>query len=129
MTLCSGAFDGLHAGHVRYLQAARRLAPHERLVVAIAPDAYIEREKQRHPYWPQADRAHTVFALDCVNDVRLQTGLSVAQEILDTKPHRFVKGRDWLDKLPDDVLAACQQVGCEVVFVNTPGRHVREARR
>lgn len=129
MILASGCFDGLHAGHVRYLQAAKKVAPGHSLYVLIAPDAYIRAAKHREPYWSQADRAHTVFALDCVNQVILQTAPTAAEEIRFRQPAFFVKGPDWRDHLPADVLHACQDVGAEVVYVQTPGRHVREARR
>lgn len=129
MILASGCFDGLHAGHVRYLQQAHALDPQQALRVAIAPDAYIRATKHREPFWGQADRAQTVFALACVDDVILQSEDSVAGIIRETQPQVFVKGPDWKGRLPEDVLAACQAVEAEVVFVETPGRHTRQARR
>lgn len=128
MILCSGAFDGLHAGHVRYLQAARRLSTGETLTVAVAPDSYIRSAKKRAPYWPQADRLQTVYALGCVDAVIPQREDSVAQVIRDYRPRVFVKGPDWRGELPADVLQACQDVGTDVQIVDTVGRHVREAR-
>lgn len=119
----------MHAGHVRYLQAARRLAPSETLSVAVAPDTYIQFVKKRQPYWSQTDRLQTVFALGCVDSVIAQASDSVAQVIRDYRPRLFVKGPDWRGQLPDDVLAACQEVGTEIQFVNTSGRHVRDARK
>src|SRR2546422_8843697 len=46
--LASGAFDPLHYGHIRYIQAAAEQARAENLplVVAVAPDDYV---KRRHP--------------------------------------------------------------------------------
>lgn len=128
MVLCSGAFDGLHAGHVRYLTAAARLCPRERLYVAIAPDSYIRSAKHRAPYWSQDDRAEAVLALGVVDRVLLQTDDTPAALIRDYHPTTFAKGMDWTDRLPEEVLAACQAVGCVVRMVQTPGRHVREAR-
>ena len=128
MILCSGAFDGLHAGHIRYLQAACRKRDRHSLVVAIAPDRYIREFKHRAPYWSQADRALTVWALACVDRVIIQRASSVADVIRTEHPSYFVKGEDWRDRLPENVLAACQESGTKIVFVNAPGRHVREAR-
>jgi D-beta-D-heptose 7-phosphate kinase/D-beta-D-heptose 1-phosphate adenosyltransferase len=127
LILASGCFDGLHSGHVKYLQSAKRLAPRQHLKVAIAPDSYI-RTKGREPYWPQSDRAHTVFALDCVDAVVLQEDDSVADIIQQEKPDIFVKGPDWQGKLPEDVLKACQDVGARIEYVHTRGRHTSEAR-
>ena len=128
MILASGCFDGLHAGHVRYLQRARAIDPTQTLKVAIAPDTYIRFVKRREPFWPQADRAATVFALGCVDDVILQAEDSVAATIRAQHPRWFVKGPDWRGLLMPDILEACQAVGCEIAFTETPGRHTREAR-
>lgn len=129
MILASGCFDGLHAGHVRYLHAARDLDLNEPLKVAIAPDSYIRWVKGREPFWTQRERAATVFALKCVDDVILQEHDSVASLIRKLRPSIFVKGRDWDGLLPFDVRDACDDVEAEVVFTTTPGRHTREARR
>jgi cytidyltransferase-like protein len=128
--LASGCFDGLHAGHVRYLDAAADLksSTGEVLVVAVAPDAYIEAAKERRPYWPQADRLHTVRALDMIDAAIAQAQPSVASIIRDYRPRVFVKGPDWQGRLPEDVLLACYEVGTVIAFVDTPGRHVSEAR-
>jgi cytidyltransferase-like protein len=127
MVLCSGAFDGLHAGHVRYLAAACRLAREgEEVVVAVAPDAYITQEKKRNPRWTQADRWRTVQAVDGVHAL-VQGEPSVADTIRTKKPRLFVKGIDWAKSLPPDVLSACEDVGTLVVFVNTDATHTRDA--
>ena len=129
MVLCSGAFDGLHAGHTRYLTEASRLRPREALCVAIAPDSYIRTAKGRDPFWSQAERAATVLALGVVDRVYGHAEDSPARLIRDLKPQWFVKGTDWRDKLPADILQACQDVGCEIRYVHTPGRHTSEVRR
>ena len=131
--LCSGAFDGLHAGHVAYLKAAREVPgpgePQHALWVAVAPDAYIVQVKHRQPYWSQADRVRTIEALAVVDRVVTQRELSVARVIREMRPAYFVKGIDWTDRLPRDVQSACADVKCLMVYVDTPGRHVAEARR
>ena len=127
--LCSGGFDGVHAGHVRYLTQAARLHPREALYVAIAPDTYIRSAKGREPFWSQSERAETVLALGVVDRVFPHLDDSPAQLIRDLRPQWFVKGTDWRDKLPADILAACQAVGCEIRYVHTPGRHTSEVRR
>ena len=128
MILCSGAFDGLHAGHVRYLQAAQALCPTEALHVAIAPDDYIRSCKQREPLWTQTERAITVRVLRCVDEIILQQELTVAAVIRKYRPQRFVKGIDWRDKLTADVVQACLEVGTDIIYVNTPGTHVSQTR-
>ena len=127
MILASGAFDGLHAGHVRYLQAVANLG--RPLIVAVAPDSYITNAKQRKPYWTQRERAQVVSALACVTSVYGQGSTSVAEAIRELRPTVFVKGMDWQGKLPEDVKAACVDVGARVVFTATEATHTSEARR
>ena len=127
MILCSGCFDCLHAGHTRYLAAARALDPAALLVVAVAPDAYIEAVKGRRPYWSQVGRMQTVASLSGVDGVIAQKEPSVATLIRQLGPRWFVKGPDWRETLPSDVIAACESVGCEMVFTDTEDRHTSEA--
>ena len=128
MILASGCFDGLHAGHVAYLEAAHALCEHEEvLVVAVAPDAYIVKTKHRSACWTQAERLQTVAALTVVDATIAQSSTSVAQTIRDFRPRIFVKGSDWQDRLPEAILVACTQTGTAIAFVETPGRHTSEA--
>jgi cytidyltransferase-like protein len=127
--LCSGAFDGLHAGHRWYLRAARGLlARHEPLCVAVAPDNYIRHVKGRDPYWTQQDRVDTIIGMRDVTQTFYQDELTPAALIREHQPRLFVKGADWAGKLPQDVIDACREVYCQIVYVDTPGRHVSEAR-
>ena len=126
MILTSGGFDGLHAGHVQYLTAAKALCePDEVLCCAIAPDRYLA-TKGRPARWTQADRLRTVRALECVDAVVAHESPSIASLIRDYRPRLFVKGPDWQDRLPDDVQRACEDVGTSIAYVDTPGRHVSE---
>lgn len=112
---------------MRYLRAARELCQAgEDLVCAIAPNAYIRDAKHRAERWSQVDRAQTVQSLSIVTRATLQDGLSVSEVIYDDRPRLLVKGEDWRGRLPEDVLAACAETGCHVVYVNTPGVHVSE---
>ena len=129
MVLASGAFDGIHAGHVRYLEAAARLSKDGDVVVAVAPDAYIRRHKQREPYWTQENRLVAVAALATVTSTIEQREDTPAEEIRMLRPSAFVKGIDWERALPPDVVAACREVGCLIVYVDTEGTHTSEARR
>jgi len=120
--LASGAFDGLHAGHVAYLKAASEVSADE-LVVAIAPNLYIRNQKHREPRWQQDERAETVAAIRYVDRVVTHPELSIAETITRLRPRVVVKGIDWSGKLPMDVTAACVKVGARVVFVHTDGTH------
>ncbi len=38
-----------------------------------------------------------------------------------------MKGLDWVGKLPEDVVSACQDVKALIVYVDCPGTHTSEA--
>ena len=128
MILCSGCFDGLHAGHVRYLAAASALrVGDERLIVAVAPDVYVATVKRRVARWPVAERARVLIALRSVDEVVTHSETGAADQILALKPRLFVKGEEWAGHVPGDVLDACRDVDARLLFVHTPGRHTADA--
>jgi len=122
--LASGCFDGLSAPQVKYLEAAKRLAPREPLVVTIVPDSYIRLHKGRDPYWPQADRAVPVQALSIVDRVHVQPeGQSVPDVIRLLSPKYFVKGPEWDGALDQEHVTACDDAGTEIRFTRNFGKH------
>lgn len=120
MILASGCFDGLHAGHVAYIEEAARLCDTgEQLAVAVASDDYIHLMKGHAPKWAIDARMAVILSLSAV-DVVVAHGLSGAADAIHVvRPRVFVKGIDWEGKLPVDVQNACDEVGCEIVFVDS----------
>ena len=128
MILTSGCFDGLHAGHIRYLQAADERRNHgplfpEFLYCAVAPDSYIRSVKHREPYWSQADRIETLRALTVLSDVFAQGEEGLAPLIRVLRPRLFIKGIDWQGHLCAHIEHACEEIGCRIIFVETEARH------
>ncbi|MBI4714352.1 MAG: D-glycero-beta-D-manno-heptose 1-phosphate adenylyltransferase [Nitrospirae bacterium] len=90
----NGCFDLLHAGHVRYLQAARALG--DVLVVGVNTDASVRRIKgDSRPLVPQEERAEVLAALECVDFVILFDDPTPYRLISAVRPHVLVKGGDW----------------------------------
>jgi D-beta-D-heptose 7-phosphate kinase/D-beta-D-heptose 1-phosphate adenosyltransferase len=90
----NGAFDILHAGHVTYLEFARKQG--DALVVGLNSDASIRRYKgEKRPVNPQADRAKVLAALECVDYVVLFDEDEPAKLIAELLPDVLVKGSDW----------------------------------
>jgi len=90
----NGAFDILHAGHVTYLEFARRQG--DVLVVGLNSDASVRRYKgDRRPVNRQADRAKVLAALECVDYVVVFGEDEPATLIAELIPDVLVKGADW----------------------------------
>ena len=118
--LTSGCFDGFHAGHLHYLEgaAALRQSIRERLMVAVAPDEYLQQVKGRCR-WPVADRAQVICGLRVVDPehVLIHDPVSVASVIRELRPRLFVKGGDWRWWQAEDVIEACEAVGTAIELI------------
>ncbi len=90
----NGCFDLLHAGHVAYLEASRRLG--DLLVVGLNTDASVRRLKgPSRPIQPQADRARVLAGLACVDAVALFDEDTPLELIRTVQPDVLTKGKDY----------------------------------
>ncbi len=90
----NGCFDILHAGHVSYLEQARRSA--DCLVVGLNTDASVQGLKgPSRPINNQRDRARVLAALGCVDYVVLFDEETPLRLITTLKPDVLVKGADY----------------------------------
>lgn len=101
LVLANGAFDILHVGHVRYLQAAAKLA--DVLVVAINSDHSVRQLKGvPRPFVPASERAELVAALACVQVVVIFDSFDVIPILQQLKPAIHAKGTDYsADSVPE----------------------------
>ncbi|MHC4823775.1 MAG: bifunctional D-glycero-beta-D-manno-heptose-7-phosphate kinase/D-glycero-beta-D-manno-heptose 1-phosphate adenylyltransferase HldE [Planctomycetota bacterium] len=117
----NGCFDILHAGHVRYLRAARGLG--DVLVLGLNSDASVRRLKgEQRPFNPLEDRAEVLAGLECVDLVVPFTSDTPEDLIQGIQPDVLVKGGDWRGK---GVAGAefVERHGGEVQFIDLlPGR-------
>ena len=121
IAFANGAFDLLHVGHVRYLQAASREA--DRLVVAINSDASVRGLKGAdRPAMDEAARAELVAALRGVDYVVVFDDPDVGRLLRLIKPDVHCKGTDYTaDTVPErEVVAA---YGGRVAIVGDPKDH------
>jgi D-beta-D-heptose 7-phosphate kinase / D-beta-D-heptose 1-phosphate adenosyltransferase len=97
-----GCFDLLHAGHVRTLNAARRLG--DCLIVCVNSDSSVARLKgPERPLVTESDRASVLMALGCVDDVLVFDEDTPEQALELLRPHLWVKGADYRgSKLPEE---------------------------
>jgi rfaE bifunctional protein nucleotidyltransferase chain/domain len=117
----NGAFDLLHVGHVRYLEAAKREA--DRLIVAVNDDESVRALKgPNRPVLPAADRAELVAALRAVDYVLVFSEPTVDSLLQLVTPEVHCKGTDYtVDSVPerDTVLA----YGGRIAIVGDPKDH------
>ncbi len=94
VVMTNGCFDLLHAGHVHYLEQARRLG--DRLVVAVNDDESVQRLKgEGRPVMPLAQRMSVLAALNAVDWVISFSEDTPAALIGEVLPDVLVKGGDY----------------------------------
>jgi len=115
------AVDLLHAGHVRYLEAARKEG--DWLAVGINSDASVRRAKgEGRPIVPESERAEIVAALACVDAVVIFEEDSPAGLLTELAPDVHAKGTDYTaDSVPERSVVAAR--GGRTVIVGDPKDH------
>jgi cytidyltransferase-like protein len=114
VAMVDGGFDPLHAGHVAYFRAAAELGLP--VLCNVSPDAWVERKHP--PLLPQAERAQVIDAIRWIDYTHVSTGLT-ADVLRAAAPRYYVKGADWRDRLPPAETAVCDELGIDVVFLDT----------
>ncbi len=86
---CHGVFDLLHIGHIKHLEAARKLG--DILVVTLTPDRFVNKGPHR-PAFPERLRAEALASLACVDLVAINEWPTAVEIIQRLQPHFYVKG-------------------------------------
>lgn len=117
----NGCFDILHAGHVRYLAAARQLG--DCLIVGLNSDCSVRELKgPTRPVNHQEDRAEVIAAMAAVDYVVIFDEKTAETTVAAIKPDIYAKGGDYtVDKLPEAAIVA-QYGGKTVLIPEVPGR-------
>lgn len=121
IVLANGCFDVLHAGHVRYLQAARQEG--DILVAAINSDSSTRKLKGAgRPVLREADRAELVAALGAVDYVVIFDEPDVRALVRELRPDVHAKGTDYtMESVPERDEAA--RLGVRVAIVGDAKEH------
>lgn len=120
IAFANGCFDLLHAGHIRYLQAAASEA--DRLVVAVNDDPVAATKGPGRPILSAADRAEVVAALRGVDYVTIFPEATVTPLLELLQPDVHCKGTDYtVESVPerDTVL----RYGGRIAIVGDPKDH------
>ncbi|MBU0942849.1 MAG: D-glycero-beta-D-manno-heptose 1-phosphate adenylyltransferase [Proteobacteria bacterium] len=100
----NGCFDILHAGHVDYLEKARRQGDY--LILGLNDDQSIRSLKGAgRPINEESKRARVLAALGCVDAVVLFAEDTPLNLITRLRPHVLVKGADWNE---DEIAGAAE---------------------
>ncbi len=96
IVLATGAFDLLHLGHVRFLQASKREGgPGAKLIVVVARDKTVLNRKGRSPILPEAHRRELVGSLRVVDKAILgHTHLDLLGILREVRPDIISVGHD-----------------------------------
>lgn len=115
IALTNGTFDIVHAGHVRYLKEAAKLADY--LIVGVNSDSSVKRYKSdKRPIVPQAERLEVIDSLKPVDCAVLFEETTADALIAKVKPDVYVKGGDYTEEtLPET--AGVKRYGGRIAFI------------
>src|SRR5579875_2967565 len=119
LVLTNGCFDLLHVGHVRYLQAARRLGD---FLVGVNADASVRALKgPTRPLVPAAERAEVVAALGCVDAVVIFDAATAEPLVSALRPEVYVKGADYTEATLPEARLVRAYGGTVALLPTVPG--------
>ena len=114
VAMVDGAFDPLHRGHIEYFRAAGGLGVP--LLCNVASDRYV---RTKHvPLLPEDHRAAVVDAIRFITYTHINE-FDTETILRELQPRYYVKGSDWVGRLPPDQVVICAEHGIEVVYLDT----------
>jgi rfaE bifunctional protein nucleotidyltransferase chain/domain len=121
IVLANGCFDTLHAGHIRYLEGARREG--DVLIVGVNSDSSVCALKgPGRPILPETARAALVGALRAVDYVVVFSEPNVEALLEELRPDVHAKGTDYTtNSVPERATSA--RLGIRVAIVGDPKDH------
>jgi len=130
VVVTNGCFDLLHAGHVTYLDAARRQG--DVLLVGLNSDASVGQLKgPGRPVNSEQDRALVLAALESVSAVCIFNDLRASRFLELAQPDLYVKGGDFtVDQLPAEERRMVEAAGGRILIMpHLPGRSTTDLLR
>ena len=115
IVLANGCFDIFHYGHLKHLEAARKLG--DKLWVSVTRNEFVNKGEGR-PYFDELQRLEVIKSLRCVSFAFLTE--SSIEALRFAKPKVFVKGKgyEYCMRLEDGEY--CKENGIEIAFTDEP---------
>jgi D-glycero-beta-D-manno-heptose 1-phosphate adenylyltransferase len=123
LAVTNGCFDLLHAGHVLYLEAARREA--DLLLIGLNGDDAVRQLKgPGRPVNPEQDRAIVLAGLQSVDAVTIFPEFDAARFLALAQPDVYIKGGDYtLETLNQEERRVVEAAGGRILLVPlVPGK-------
>jgi len=118
VVLANGCFDLIHAGHIRYLQAARKKG--DLLIVAINSDRSVRQLKgPGRPLLPEKERAYILASFWFVDYVTIFHQITVDHILEQLRPDIHAKGSDYRPQTVPEKETA-RRLGIKVAIVGGP---------
>ncbi len=120
IVLCHGCFDLMHPGHIKYLQAAKKMG--DVLVVTVTPDRFVDKGSGR-PAFDQDLRVESLAALECVDYAAINKWPTAEETLRLLRPDYYVKGQEF-EKLEDKTgkiqreVEVVREIGAEMRFTH-----------
>ena len=121
ISLVSGVFDLLHAGHIKYFKAAKQYA--DILIVSLTDDKYVNKGLGK-PFFKFSYRAEVLLSIKYIDYIVLSKNFHCLEIIQKVKPNFYVKGPDYKN-LKSDITKniikekkLTEKLGGKVIFIN-----------
>jgi rfaE bifunctional protein nucleotidyltransferase chain/domain len=125
LVVTNGCFDLLHAGHVRYLRAAKSLG--RALVVGLNSDSSVQQIKPQplgkppRPIVPETQRAEVLAALESVDAVVIFSEPTADRLLATLTPDIYAKGGDYaIASLPEAPTVQAYGGCIELITIEVP---------
>ncbi len=118
--MVAGTFDIIHVGHIRFLEAAKKLAKDSELIVVVARNSTVRAIKGREPIFDEKERLEIVRALKPVDIALLgNEGKHIFEIIKEIRPDIVALGYDQ-NVSEDELLSWAHRNGLDLQVVRLP---------
>ena len=115
----NGCFDILHVGHLRYLEASKKLGDY--LVVGLNSDSSVKQLKgESRPINSEEDRKELLLGLKAVDEVIIFNETEACEFLKKVKPDIYTKGGDYsLEEVKNwPEYKTAQELGCKIELID-----------